>query len=764
MTEMRQRRLPDGLHVTLIHQPDASQAAALAQVAAGSHDEPDAWPGLAHLLEHLLFSDSEGYRESERLMPWVQAAGGRLNATTLLRSSAWFFEVEAGLLGDGVARLADMLAAPQFSPEAIAQETRVIDAEYRLIQQHTPSRREAALFSRVSTPDAFQRFHVGSRAAFGSDSGALKQALHQFHQRFFVAGQMTLWLQGPQPLDELEQLAQDFSQRFLPGAADNPAGPSEPVRFVAAPDVALETQAEDQLWITHYLRGDAGSFRDSVTILREFLLDEAPEGVMATLRQRHWAQALEGKWLSLDRSGGWLAWQFATSQPDAVCAAFSQVLYALMHTTPQQQRHYLHLAQQRFALLTPLDQLRERAFGFVPPEHISEFVPLLHRLAKAPQVRLWSAASVQGTTVDTQGFRLSLRPWRAEPWRGAALPELRFHPLAPAGKTLTPPDARAPLLHCAAGDTPATLLLRPDFFTSLSPATAAHFDRQLRPLFALLRHQGGAANWQEKQGSWQLLAQLPAGDESWLASLPDALRAEGKGNAAPPAEDVAIRELLRQLPLAVSTLSDSGYWRAALYGGSTQQHATVARWLAPVVAGCGRVAQPDPGGKTVMLDHHSADHALLLFLPCPANVSLAALRALALLMEPRFFQRMRVEQQTGYVASCRYHRCADRDGILFALQSPDIASEALLTQCQIFVHQLALPDDADTLKTGQARLHAALSASSQADSRLQRALRHAQGMRDLDASAIDALTPAALHQARAQLLHEWHHSIVLRTR
>ena len=31
----------NGLTVELVHQPDASQAAALIQVGAGSHDEPD---------------------------------------------------------------------------------------------------------------------------------------------------------------------------------------------------------------------------------------------------------------------------------------------------------------------------------------------------------------------------------------------------------------------------------------------------------------------------------------------------------------------------------------------------------------------------------------------------------------------------------------------------------------------------------------------------------------------------------------------------
>lgn len=83
----------NGLTVELVHQPDASQAAALIQVGAGSHDEPDRWPGLAHLLEHLLFTGSTGWPDEGRLMSWIQTQGGRVNATTLARRSAFFLRL-----------------------------------------------------------------------------------------------------------------------------------------------------------------------------------------------------------------------------------------------------------------------------------------------------------------------------------------------------------------------------------------------------------------------------------------------------------------------------------------------------------------------------------------------------------------------------------------------------------------------------------------------------------------------------------------------
>lgn len=81
--------LAGGLRATLLHQPQAARAAALAQVSVGSHHEPQRFAGLAHLLEHLLFSGSQRYQGDERLMAWVQRQGGSVNATTLARHSAF---------------------------------------------------------------------------------------------------------------------------------------------------------------------------------------------------------------------------------------------------------------------------------------------------------------------------------------------------------------------------------------------------------------------------------------------------------------------------------------------------------------------------------------------------------------------------------------------------------------------------------------------------------------------------------------------------
>ncbi|WP_234007151.1 insulinase family protein [Cronobacter malonaticus] len=213
------RRLESGITITLIHQPQATQAAALWRVNAGSLHEPDDWPGLAHLLEHMLFRESEGYRDDERLMRWVPDQGGRLNASTRLCQTSFFFEVPAQALAPGLSRLTDMLAAPCFTPAALMQEAQVIDAEYRLLAQDAATRREAALLALMAGDARLTRLRIGNKRAFGEDPARLRAALTAFHARHYHAGKLHLWLCGPQPLETLEALAGEAAARIRPGVA-----------------------------------------------------------------------------------------------------------------------------------------------------------------------------------------------------------------------------------------------------------------------------------------------------------------------------------------------------------------------------------------------------------------------------------------------------------------------------------------------------------------------------------------------------------------
>ncbi|MGP4883126.1 pyrroloquinoline quinone biosynthesis protein PqqF, partial [Klebsiella pneumoniae] len=85
--------------------------------------------------------------------------------------------------------------------------------------------------------------------------------------------------------------------------------------------------------------------------------------LMAGLRQRRLAGDVALNWLYQDRHLGWLALVFASDRPEEVDRQITHWLQALQQTTPEQQQHYYQLSRRRFQALSPLDQLRQRAFG-----------------------------------------------------------------------------------------------------------------------------------------------------------------------------------------------------------------------------------------------------------------------------------------------------------------------------------------------------------------------------------------------------------------
>ncbi|WP_210486704.1 pyrroloquinoline quinone biosynthesis protein PqqF [Pantoea ananatis] len=736
----------NGLNVTLCHQPDATQAAALVKVAAGSHDEPERWPGLAHLLEHLLFTGSQRWPHDGRLMSWVQANGGQVNATTQARESAWFFEVTPDNFSEGLLRLQDMLSAPSLTREAISQEIAVIDAEYRLLQRHAAARAEAAMFTPVTSPAQFKRFHVGNRMSFGDNVTDLQAALRAFHQRFFHSDNLTLWLQGPQSLEQLTALAKAFAAAFQP--RNSARRPDAPVMLSPNRALALQQEGPSALWQSWIL---PAQFRDSVTLLREFFLDDAPGGLLETLYARTRASQPDVKWLYQSDADMWVAVTFVTEDPAAVPPLIASFLEALRHTTLVQRQHYWQLAQQRLAAQSPLLQLQARALGFVAVGDCPDLDALLNEMHAATATTLMCAAEVKGETHRVQGYDLSLTAWQ-KPVMNCPPVRWTFYPQPNPLPLRAEPTGQAVLPHITPDETQGTLVLRPELYTTWAAGAAC--EPELRPVFAVLRHFSGSGEWREVQGVWQLTLRLPSDKTLLSAALGQLVQClmQTHSVSTPVIPGIAIRELLRQLPQRLATSLNPQCWRAVLLGGNAEQHRLVSRQLSVLTVNSPTRPEYRCVGGETCIPHPSDDSAVLLFIPLGDPQQVAALRALALICEPRFYQRYRVEQPIGYVVSCRYHRSTDSDGLLFALQSPDCPASTLIQYCEDFLRDIAIyiaQQAIDPLKTPLLQV--------KEDAR-EVALRQANGLPNLEAEKIAALTEGEVKQLQQQLLtdrHRW---------
>lgn len=677
----RKLLLANGLQCQLYHQPDARQAAALIRIEAGSLDEANQWPGLAHLLEHLLFCPSTGFSASESLMPWVQRQGGQLNATTQLKRSAYFFQVSPSRLEAGLHRLCDMLARPLLTTQAIRQEITVIDAEYRLLQNHPQTLSQAALFETLSA--RFRRFRVGSRAAFGENVAALQTALQHYHRCFYHASGMRLWLQGPQPLDQLELLAEKYGA-LLPANRVKPVAEYLPV---PTDDRLLRLDGEESFWLTLMLEGAEALLRSHVALLNAFCLDDAAGGLMARLRQEALCDSLDVQWLWQDARRGWLALRFSgpgITSPMAgrIESLFWHYLSQVSASDTDTQMHYHRLAQQDFAALSPLDQLRGHALNVAPASLLPGcFGDFIASLPRQPRSRLLTQRSLPGKAHRSQGFELNSVSW--VPDLLPVCPALNFTLYSPAdpGNSL-----------CSSVE---TLLLRPAFYQGYDQAAARARLRLLRPILAALRHGGGRGRWRQAEGVWQLELDLPvarlAEALTCIRHALNTLKTEIPAARSDYASDRGIGQLMTALAGQLLEPGGEPGWLAAWCGENARLHQRAAPLLTGLVDNpdCLPGAPPLRSGITHVADG-GGNSALLVFIPLARrdDASLAALRALALLIEPRFFHCLRVKQQIGYVVRACYQRVADVDGLQLVLQSPSVSWRRLLGHCKRFLRAM----------------------------------------------------------------------------
>ncbi|MDQ9202471.1 insulinase family protein [Cronobacter sakazakii] len=583
-----------------------------------------------------------------------------------------------------------MLAAPRFTPAALMQEAQVIDAEYRLLAQDAATRREAALLALMAGDARLTRLRIGNKRAFGEDPARLRAALTAFHERHYHAGNLHLWLCGPQPLETLEALACEAAARIRPGVAAPLA-----INARTGESGALAQPGFAQLELSFLLPADV---RPALRLLEQGLHSEAPGGLMAALRAQTLADdaALEAD--ALDDDTLWLRFSFALASdavnPAHVEALLRQWIAALAALPEDALSPLLRLADEDVNALAPMDHLRARAFG-LPPVEGNALRPLLAALLAQRPTRLWLSPEVHGATVTTQGLTLTTGDFPDTP--DVAPPVTLFAPAPhfPPPLSVALPGDSAPLAWQPDAER-ITLTLAPAPGTRVSDRRGMELLARLRPLCDRARLSGGVLRTGLIEGRWRIAL---CGDEALLMMLAtemmtylwepdDRYGAEAERLAAraqaQEAQAIAVRRLLAQLPrelLKAAGDTSAQAWQATLEGGGPLLRDALARRLTdfpfPLVAPT--PPRPLPAPHRFTLPANGTDSALLLFVPLVASQ-----REAATALHAPFFQHMRVENNIGYVAQCQWHTCAGYEGLLALLQSPHLSPDALLNETTAF--------------------------------------------------------------------------------
>jgi coenzyme PQQ biosynthesis probable peptidase PqqF len=692
--------LANGLRVTLRHVPGLKRSAASLRVAAGSHDVPLAWPGLAHFLEHLLFLGTERFPANEGLMAYVQGHGGQVNASTRERTTDFFFELPTRSFSAGLERLSDMLAQPRMNPDDQLREREVLQAEFIAWSQDPAAQQQFALYEGLPAEHPLRGFHAGNRDSLQIEQPVFQQALKDFHQQFYRTGQMTLSLVGPQGLEELKVLAEQFSQG-LP-AGDNVAQ-AMPLPLAVKSYQQLGERRCNLLFAFDAL---PESSVEALAFLCHWLNSAKPGGLLAHLQQQKLADGLKAAPVYQFDSQALLHLEFIAAS-ESLNAIGAQVLDWLSFFA---QQDWVPLRKEYAALL----QRQQQASGALQLARFDS-EQLENGLSEAGVEALAHILGEIGT-VDNFSDHWSLpaaNPFlrASEPLANAGL--IRGQTSAHRGLRTFAQDRsrgrreRSPMQFSQAlpdtGDEGA-IYLRWQVEAAASADLLSRLQRSLRQTQQDASEAGVDLCFSASGNQWLLKLTglkepMPSVLEHALKSLTQIDADSPRGE--PEAPLIPIRQLLKALPEQVlesvnigddaKQLWTSSRWDGLALGLDQQTQSAMGLALSRI-PGTPDNQLPAPATMTTRkhwchIDTASSEHALLLFCPT-ANRDIAdeaAWRMLAQLCQTPFYQRLRVELQLGYAVFSALRQIQGQTALLFGVQSPSVKPAELLEHIQQFL-------------------------------------------------------------------------------
>jgi len=208
--------LPNGLQVVNVEDSSSKTSAYSMAVQAGSFDDPENLPGLAHFCEHMLFLGTQSYPGASSYDDFVSSNGGSLNAYTAEETTVYYTEVSAKATGEGLRRFADFFRAPLFAEQYVEREVHAIDSEHGKNVQDPVWRVNQLMNSMADKASPVAAFHTGNLETLydtpreaGIDPVA---SLRSWYEEHYCPSRYRLVTYGPDPLDkQLEMVYEDFT-------------------------------------------------------------------------------------------------------------------------------------------------------------------------------------------------------------------------------------------------------------------------------------------------------------------------------------------------------------------------------------------------------------------------------------------------------------------------------------------------------------------------------------------------------------------------
>lgn len=220
--------LENGLRVVIVRHTLAPVATTEISYLAGANESPEAFPGMAHALEHMMFRGSPSL-SGEQLSTVTAALGGDFNAVTQQTATQYYLTVPADQVDVALrieaARLGGLLA----TPELWARERGAIEQEVAMDLSSPMYQFYRRLLAAMYAGTPYARDGLGTRESFQATTAEMLKA---FHAAWYAPNNAILVVVGevdPQrTLERVREIFEPIPARAIPPRAEVSLPPLQP--------------------------------------------------------------------------------------------------------------------------------------------------------------------------------------------------------------------------------------------------------------------------------------------------------------------------------------------------------------------------------------------------------------------------------------------------------------------------------------------------------------------------------------------------------
>ena len=198
--------LSNGLRVLYKRDTSLPIAAVCVTYHVGSRNEAAGHTGATHILEHLLFKDSENFKAADNrsITNHLEWMGALMNATTYLDRTNYFELLPKERLAEALEMEADRMRGSLFNDADLASEMTVVRNEFERSRNNPFEILEEEVLATAFTKHPYRIPTIGIKEDIESSTAA---KLREFYDRFYWPNNATLSIFGDVDQDDAESLA-----------------------------------------------------------------------------------------------------------------------------------------------------------------------------------------------------------------------------------------------------------------------------------------------------------------------------------------------------------------------------------------------------------------------------------------------------------------------------------------------------------------------------------------------------------------------------